>query len=61
MFDFYDMFNFGKEIEVNGEVWLSIKSLQNRCHLAVRKDSTVPCQVFLIQTPEVIKEDKEDL
>lgn len=60
MFDFYEIFNFGKETEVNGEKWLSIKTLQNRCHLAIKKDSTLPCQVFLIQTPEVLKNGNGD-
>lgn len=58
MFEFMDMLNFGKELEVNGEKWLSIKSLQNRCHLVVRPTDTYPCQVFLVQTLEVLKEGK---
>ena len=52
MFDYLDIMTFGREIEAHGEKWLELKALQNRCYLAIRPSDSMPCQVFLVQTPE---------
>ncbi|MFA5340182.1 MAG: hypothetical protein WC332_00250 [Clostridia bacterium] len=53
MFEFIDMMQFGKEIEAYGDKWVIVKPLQNRCHLAIRYTDKLPCQVYLIQTPDI--------
>lgn len=49
MFDFSDLYNFGREITAHGEKWQSVKYFQNRYHLAVRVGAKLPIQCFVVQ------------
>lgn len=52
MFDFMDMFSFGRIIEAHGEKWQSLMPFVNRYHLAIRVGQTIPAQCFVVQEDE---------
>ncbi len=58
MFEFMDLFSFGRKVKGYGEWWVVLKTLQQNCVLAVKDSDTFPCPVYLIQ--EEPKEAKDD-
>jgi len=51
MFDFFDLFSFGRKINIDGKEWVVLKSLAGNLALAVDGSQTTPCQVYLIELP----------
>lgn len=52
MFDFIDLFSQGRKFKAHGEDWVSLKILNNGCHLAAKELDALPCQVFLVKEDE---------
>jgi len=49
MIDLLDIVYFRKEIQSDGEDWISLKYIGAGLHLAIRKHSEFPSEVFLIK------------
>jgi hypothetical protein len=52
MFDFAQMFTFGREVEAHGKKYVLLHHLQKSYYLAVQSDAVFPCQAELIKYDE---------
>jgi len=57
MFEFLEQFNFGRVIKAHGKEWQSLKDFGNGYHIAILKETKLPCQVFCVRVDEEKKED----
>jgi hypothetical protein len=58
--DITQLFTFGKELEAHGEKWEQVLDLLHGYRLAVKRDATLPCPVFVVQVVDVNKREEQD-
>jgi hypothetical protein len=49
MFEFAELFSFGREFTAHGENWQSVKELQQGYCIAIKTGGTLPMQCFVVQ------------
>ena len=56
----FEGLELGQKIEAHGETWICIKSFRDNIYLAVKPDSEMPAQVFLIRGELKLEEKKDE-
>jgi len=49
MFDFSELYSFGREFTAQGEKWQSVKELQQGYCIAIKVGESMPAPCFIVQ------------